>query len=215
MSGPLAETAKRIINRGKGWWLNKPKNIVKEIASSDLGPNGDHDGWIGIGRNAKDLGVDPIEAKAMQRGSYGFYLPQKITKEWLDQGGTPMDVTRGRAFYQPTMGDDFGPANELFENLYGMEPWEAATMVGSGNTLDDLMRVRLWLDKSELPKELSVDSGSGVTPGALRQWYDAVNATEYLPPDIPVSVVDDKGNYKSYPLGEALARRRFKLGGLV
>jgi len=210
--GPVKMAGGGALSRfGRGWFMNKSNKLVKELTEGDMGLYGDHDGWISIAKNAVSLGVDPRDAKTMQRGNYGFYLPRKMTKEWIEQGGTPM-MEKGRAFYWPMMGDKFEPADELFFRLYGQFPDEAAQggVLGAGSTLDALLRARLWPNKI-----MSLDSASGVEPSDLRNLWDVIGGGVERPEKIRVSVDSPSGELLDLPLMDALTKKRWATGGLV
>lgn len=196
---------------GRGWFMNKNNKTVKELLPADLGPHGDHDGWISIAKNARALGVDPRDAKAMQRGSYGFFLPRKMSEEWVASGGSPM-ITNGRAFYSPMLGDSYQPAEDLFYELYGTYPYEAGAggVLGAGSSLDQLLRARLWPNKV-----FSTDSVTGVLPDDLRNLWDQIGPTIETPEKLRFNVVGDSGKLIDIPLMEALTRKRFRRGGLI
>lgn len=208
---------------GRGWWANKSNRVIREMTEEALGPHGDHDGWIAIAKNAKSLGVDPKEAKAMQRGTYGFRLSKKMTDDWVKQGGSPSDVYRGRAAYYPMFGDSYAPADKLFERLYGLSPVEAASgsLLGNGSSLDNLMRIRAWPDfknkRSDIVGTVSADSATGVTPKDL-QWV-----WENIGNDLPVTdatrftAQDVHGDqFNEMLLREALLKKhKFADGGVV
>ena len=82
----LTELIKRSGKQGLGWFRNHPNRVTHKISGNDLGPNGDHDGWISIGENARSLGVDPKKAEAFQRASFGFNPSQMPSPElWEDR----------------------------------------------------------------------------------------------------------------------------------
>ena len=213
--GPL----KKAFDYGRGWWLNRDKGIIKEIANADLGPHGDHDGWIGIAKNARALGVDPKEAKAMQRGTYGYYLPRKMTEEWIAEGGKPA-LEQGRAMYMPMMGDEYAPANALFEKLYGMTPRDAAEggVLGAGSSLDSLVRARLWPDRGypqNFPNSLVMNNPTGVSPKDLQKLWDVIGNDVKVTPKTRFQAEGSSGELLDIPLMDALTRKRFSDGGTV
>lgn len=131
---------------GRGWWFDSKSRNLHAIDAGELGPHGDHDGWITVGDNAQKLGVDPKKASAFQLATYHIYEPGKNpiidsffkehpefdskfnvnSPEW--EGGT----------FPPSISPEFDRA---FERHFGISPEEAGAW-----RPESLSRVRLWPD---------------------------------------------------------------------
>ncbi|HVX90161.1 MAG TPA: ParB N-terminal domain-containing protein, partial [Candidatus Paceibacterota bacterium] len=127
---------------GEGWFYNPKQGKLHKIEASDLGPHGDHDGWISIGDNAERVGVDPKAAAAMQVATWGAHpdSPNPLIREFaekhppVDDFGTPQTHSYGNV-ENPTAYD------RDFLQTFGIDPNTALDPARLG-----LTRVRKWPD---------------------------------------------------------------------
>jgi len=143
---------------GKGWFYNTNKRKLIKIDSSDLGPHGDHDGWITIGDNARKIGVDPKKARAFQDASFGFMVKSKKDPfyPYADEDGyvDPND---------PSLLENKDFLN-LFKKKYGMSIEDARNI-----RFPQLIRIRLW------PRGfLSIDLPEDVTNKHVKYIHDII-----------------------------------------
>lgn len=194
---------------GKGWFYNKLKNILQGIPSGDLGPHGDHDGWIGVAKNARQLGIDPMDAKIFQRGNYGFILP----KSWADEARAAGELTdeSKRVYYNAMLGDEMPSVERRFEELYGLSPQDAA---GGVNQEWPLSRLRAWPATRGRPdiSEISV-TNQPISADQFRNIWDEIGNEVVVSPKTNFSMhTDDAGTIIDVPLQEALQMKRFGKG---
>ena len=132
---------------GKGWWYNTENKRLLPIDSGDLGPHGDHDGWIGVGNNAEKLGVDPAVALRFQEGSYGFMASKEDVQKAIQRGELdpkdPSIAKDGEYYYSKSYGDSIPTFDEVFERKHGSSMEEAA-FSGLPEELSSLVRIRQW-----------------------------------------------------------------------
>ena len=132
---------------GKGWWYNSSNKQLHEIPHGDLGPHGDHDGWISVGDNAKKLGVDPKVASAWQEANYGFMLPKEKVQLGIKTGEINpkehyIDPT-GDMYYNPSHGNRLNIAEQHYYDKHSM-PIENYEMTPPPKELENLVRIRQW-----------------------------------------------------------------------
>ena len=135
------------LTHGKGWWYNSDNKQLHEIPQGDLGPHGDHDGWISVGDNAKKLGVDPKVASAWQEANYGFMLPKEKVQLGIKTGEiNPKEHyidPKGDMYYNPTYGDRLNIADQHYYDKHNM-PIENYEMTPPPKELENLVRIRQW-----------------------------------------------------------------------
>lgn len=133
---------------GTGYWYNAKTDKMFEIDSDALGPHGDHDGWIAIGDNAEKLGVDKRRAAALQAANWGEVVSEdhplaKYADSFTGDAGKKVFFLHGESV-------SFNHGEEArrewegwFKEKYGMDTFEASTQ-----QFDELVRVRVWPDRS-------------------------------------------------------------------
>lgn len=135
-----AAQAMRDSEYGRGWFYNPKNNSLHKIDSEDLGPHGDHDGWISIGENAKKLGIDEKEAAAFQTATWGPRLDtaNPYVKELIEQ--LPAEAKKNEDTLYEWFDEHRGtPAFEkLFQKVFGTDSNFAA------GTTPELVRIRRW-----------------------------------------------------------------------
>lgn len=218
MSGPLSYLRKALkpSRYGRGWFFNPEKRILADIGSEDLGPHGDHDGWIGIGRNARALGIDPQTAKMIQRGVYGFYLPKNMSAEYAASVEDAPFMTRGRAHYATAFGAQYSPADDLFERLYGAPPDPG--MMGGAIAQLPLARLRAWPSGKAGDPRIDVLSvtNNEITPNEFRDIWDQIGPELSVDPKTMFMLDKYDGSMVRSPLMEALTKKgRWARGGGV
>jgi len=129
-----------LTNFGRGWWFNLRNGRVVEIMHSDLGPHGDHDGWISLGDNAESIGVDPQKAKLFQAATYGFMVSPDDPRIADIDGADDLDLIDGQLFVNPlNPSTDDGVERAIFVAVFGVEP-EAHL----NPDFEELVRLRYW-----------------------------------------------------------------------
>lgn len=198
---------------GKGWFFNKKDSQLHGIDPSDLGPHGDHDGWISIGDNAKKLGLDENEAKAFQTAVWGSQtdIPEKykaLEDEFYGKG-----YLKGEDEYYPD--DELHSLYEqFFKEKFGMSPQKAK----ENATFEDLIRVR-YIPKTQTLSFTKYGQDTGEPINKLIKYVDKmVKQDPSLLNDVKKVVYqDEKGDVHSVPFSEFLIgeRKRFFEGGSV
>lgn len=125
---------------GYGYFYNILKNKLVPLATGDIGGNGDHDGWIALGDNAKEIGVDPHKARAFQTAMYGFMVgPEHPLWKYAEE--LP-DESEGR-YFNAEYADPKGVKayNKWFVKAFGTESEDAKYI-----KFHQLMRIRQWPD---------------------------------------------------------------------
>ena len=187
---------------GRGWWYNQENERLLPMDPKDLGPHGDHDGWIAIGDNAHKLGIDQEKAMSLQRGTYGMLLDETPNPdEWkrlLEDTGQP--DADPRSYISP---DDFyeGDGRELFERTYGSSP-----MSYPDSTFDDLIRMRHYDKQSH--SDMVMDSPYSKNPGLLDQIQEALSRISFDRP--PMVSLETPDNYWNLPYEEVMSARSFR-----
>lgn len=147
---------------GAGYFQNVPKRRIVPLDYGDLGPHGDHDGWISLGNHAEQLGLDPHRAKAFQEahfGNYGADEPPPNIKDLYDRG------TFG------AYGESMPELADYFFQKYGMGMDEAADQ-----QWPDLLRYRLWPDRLLTVTGDEMDDQAKIAR-AVRDFSDQVQLT--------------------------------------
>jgi len=131
---------------GQGWWHNTKTGKTHAIESEDLGPNGDHDGWIGIHKHAQELGVHAPHARAFTHAQYGAMvsdLPKEHHAEAMKIAQKFGEGPENHYVDFPFNRDDHAH-EELFHRVHGMESHEALNF--PHEEASHLLRVRKWPD---------------------------------------------------------------------
>lgn len=193
---------------GRGWWYNTKTGELIGIDPGELGPNGDHDGWIGIGENALRLGLDPNMAAAFQVASYGGW----------DESPNPLIAEMGKLHpdYVPVDTKSSPGFEEDFERLFGMPSEDAWTW-----RPDHLVRIRNYPPyANQTQGTMSVDV-SGVKLGSPAKFIESVLRQDpsLMDGSNKVDVNTGEGNYKpmtdeeflSGKWNKKVSKRRFRL----
>ena len=143
-----------LITYGHGWFFNMDNNRLVKIPNDGIGPNGDHDGWLTLTDNAKQLGIDEKKAKDFQESIYGILIDstnplykelkrlQKSSSEIKDATCNPTPTS----IYVTTSQSDYDTSPELksFLDKYFMKnyghPFEGYPDI----QFPELLRIRLW-----------------------------------------------------------------------
>lgn len=137
-------------NFGLGWFYNIDNGRFIEIPSSGLGPHGDHDGWLTLDENAKQIGIDVKKAKDFREATYGFIIDpgDKLyddIKNETDPDFLNAVVKIDGGYY---FGAYSGPSeivNEIVDEYFMTTYGHHQPMLGySDQTFPELIRVRYW-----------------------------------------------------------------------
>ncbi len=156
---------------GKGWFYVRGEGRLQPIDKGDLGPHGDHDGWISVGDNAEKLGLDLKKAEAFQAATYGF----------VAEDGPLAAFAIGQDYKYVDPWAENGPDFEkAFAEKYGFSPDEARSF-----RFPELMRIRYW----PASKFVSIDV-TEISNQTAREVADAVSKLG-IGSDYQVGIYDD------------------------
>lgn len=161
---------------GAGYFQNIHNRNIVPLEYDDLGPHGDHDGYIGMPKYSDALGIDSNRARAFTEGVYGSY-DDTVPKELQDYYDNSMYVPRGSSF--PGY-DDY------FMKKYGMSPDE-----GTYDHFPELLRYRLWPGAD---KTLSITGATDLTPDVVHSIRDFHKRAQVDPSNTKKVVVSLEGN---------------------
>jgi hypothetical protein len=217
---------------GKGWWYNSDNKQLHEISHGDLGPHGDHDGWISVGDNAEKLGVDPKVASAWQDANYGFMLPKEKVQAGLKTGeikpNDPID-SNGEMYYNQSFGDRLKVADQHYLEKHGV-PIENYEMTPPPQELENLVRIRQWPSghvSFNLTGNASDDIVKGIssTIDKMPSLWKAPKISVYTEADEPfnftpenfskLKTMRDLKRYHDPSLGKTQNAEGFRKGGRV
>ena len=123
-------------HHGDGWWWADVPRRLFQISDVDLGPHGDHDGWVVIDQHAKALGVDATAALAYVMSTYG-------ASDARFHAAVPEDYKGdGAHVYSPDEIDGYPPRPEY--ELAFRERFGQSYLAARRQTFPKLLRVRLW-----------------------------------------------------------------------
>ena len=217
---------------GKGWWYNSDNKQLHEISHSDLGPHGDHDGWISVGDNAEKLGVDPKVASAWQDANYGFMLPKEKVQAGLKTGeikpNDPID-SNGEMYYNQSFGDRLKIADQHYLEKHGV-PIENYEMTPPPQELENLVRIRQW-PSGHVSFDLTGNANDNIVKGIsstidkIPSLWKAPKISVYTEADEPfnftpesfskLKTMRDLKRYHDPSLGKTQNAEGFKKGGRV
>jgi hypothetical protein len=128
---------------GMGWWLSLINGRLIEMRYEDLGPHGDHDGWISLADNARKLGIDRETAQGYQDATFGFevdkhhplYEYSKIG--WVGEGWIFYGDFRGST--KPEVIQAKKVISDYFVQKFGSPPEHL-----EHTKFPDLIRARWW-----------------------------------------------------------------------
>ena len=217
---------------GKGWWYNSDNKQLHEISHGDLGPHGDHDGWISVGDNAEKLGVDPKVASAWQDANYGFMLPKEKVQAGLKTGeikpNDPID-SNGEMYYNQSFGDRLKIADQHYLEKHGV-PIENYEMTPPPQELENLVRIRQW-PSGHVSFDLTGNANDDIVKGIastvdkLPSLWKAPKISVYTEADEPfnftpenfskLKTMRDLKRYHDPSLGKTRNAEGFRKGGRV
>ena len=217
---------------GKGWWYNSDNKQLHEISHGDLGPHGDHDGWISVGDNAEKLGVDPKVARAWQDANYGFMLPKEKVQAGLKTGeikpNDPID-SNGEMYYNQSFGDRLKIADQYYLEKHGV-PIENYEMTPPPQELENLVRIRQW-PSGHVSFDLTGNANDDIVKGIastvdkMPSLWKAPKISVYTEADEPfnftpenfskLKTMRDLKRYHDPSLGKTQNAEGFRKGGRV
>lgn len=141
VSESVLKSSRRILrtqakSAGRGWFYNTKTKKAFAIGDGDLGPHGDHDGWISIGDNAEKLGVDKKAAVAFQKTMYGIDTEEHPQFAMFDEEGY------GYVSYHEIDESLHAEFSKVFKKVFGVNPTETSGFMD--NEASHLWRIRDW-----------------------------------------------------------------------
>ena len=176
---------------GEGWWYSDVTRRLTRISGlSDVGGSGDHDGWMTLDENAREVGVDPKLARAFVAMYYGIddaafaaMLPEGMTEKSFAYPGRQCE---GDANYAKAFEEHFGVTvntalDAKFPKLLRVRLWGNGLLAVTG---DGVKMADVWRRcRDAVAKELK-DGLRGVTRVELddpaRDFYATLTRDQWL-----------------------------------